>query len=705
MSRYDYDDGRSDYSSTRYYDDRHHTRDARDSRDSREPRYAEREIVTKSHTSSRDLVPRSREDSDLSVEEIRRDFPPPTYTRDVYREYVDDRSSRSGRDRGYDRDRAYDRYYDRGDGKKSHGYNDEERKRHRVLSNQEKIIAAVIGGALAVGGKEFYDRREAKSERHRVQRNALSSAALGAAGAFAAYQGADFYNKRAEKDDRKALVAHKGHGDYSDDESDEDPREKKGHKNFLESALAAAGLGGAVSALAGGSGHDERHSESRGYDSRSRAGSTSGNDQSKVINKVQKAAMASLIAGATEAFRVAKEPGSWKGEKAKRVLTVAAGAATVDAAQDGKHGKLGLAESVIGGLLGNRLVNGSRRDIEEDKRTGRSRSRSRARSAGSNGGSGVSGLAALATAGLGALGAKKFYDDHEDDRSRAGSSDRRRSRSRSVVDTARRGLAKLGIGNEPSDDDRDRDYSPRRTSGSSRKQRYRDSSADSYDDYHSDRRRRDRGYDGDESRDGSRDVRDDYDKRSSHRQRGISGQTKGGSYDSDTDLGSSSGDEKKARKMKGKQIITTGLAAVATVHAVHNVYQSMEKRRARQKAVREGRLSAEDAKKLKQKALLQDAASVGIAALGIKGAISEMQEVREVNHEMKEWREEKMRRHDRRILRQLKARSANNELNFGDDHGSGSASKQSSPPDDGPHYEDGNPYGVLPGPPVGDRYD
>ncbi|CAK7235958.1 hypothetical protein SBRCBS47491_009473 [Sporothrix bragantina] len=714
MSRYDYDDGRSDYSSTRYYDDRHHTRD----RDSREPRYADREVVTKSHTTSRDLVPRSREDSDLSVEEIRREFPPPTYTRDVYREYVDDRSSRYSRDRGYDRDRGHDRGYDRRE-KRSRDYNDEEKKRHRVLSNQEKIIAAVIGGALAVGGKELYDRREAKTEGHNIQRNALSSAALGAAGAFAAYQGADFYNKRAEKDDRKALVAHKGRDGYSDDESDEDPREKKGNKNFLESALAAAGLGGAVSALTGKSSHDDKHSDSRSHDSRSRAGSPSGG-KSKVANKVQKAAMASLIAGATEAFRVAKEPGSWKGEKAKRVLTVAAGAATVDAAQDEKHGKLGIAESVIGGLLGNRLVNGSRRNIEEDKRTGRSRSRSRARSDGGGGG-GVSGLAALATAGLGALGAKKFYDNHEEDRSRRrsadsrdGSPDRRRSRSRSVVDTARRGLARLGIGNEPEDSDRSRDTSPRRKSGSSRKQRYRDSSADSYDDYHSDRRRgdrdrdrdrsRDRGYDRDRDRDrdrgSTRGVRDDYDDRSSNRRRGGgSSRNKGGSSDSESDLGSSSGDEKKAKKMKGKQIITTGLAAVATIHAAHNVYQSMEKRRSRQKAVREGRLSAEEANKLKKKALLQDAASVGIAALGIKGAISEMKEVREVNHEMKEWREEKSRRHERRIERQLKARMANNNNNDGD------RSRRGSQFDDGPQYNDGNPYGALPAPPMGGRYD
>ncbi|RYP66303.1 hypothetical protein DL771_007885 [Monosporascus sp. 5C6A] len=49
-------------------------------------------------------------------------------------------------------------------------------------------------------------------------------------------------------------------------------------------------------------------------------------------SRTQKAAMAALVAGAVEAFRVSKEPGGWDltGEKSKRVLTAAAGAATFD---------------------------------------------------------------------------------------------------------------------------------------------------------------------------------------------------------------------------------------------------------------------------------------------------------------------------------------------------------------------------------------
>lgn len=495
-------------------------------RDDRDPRFYEpRDHVVQS---SRDLIPRPREDSDLSVEEIRREFPPPGYsTRDLRRA----RSAEPGYYDDYDDRRSYysrDRDYDRRS-RKGTSYSEEERKKKaRMLSKQEQIIAAVTGAALAIGGKELYDRREAKQEGTDVHRNLLASAALGAAGAFAGYQGTEFYNKHKEKEEKKAL-AHR-YGYYSDDE--ESAKEKKGHKNFLESALAAAGLGGAVKALTGKD--DKSDTRSRGGRSRSSSRSSSrsrsrGGKQDGA-NKIQKAAMASLIAGATEAFRISKQPGSWKGEKAKRVLTAATGAATVDAVQnpDKSGSKLGLAEAVIGGLLGNRVLNGSKKNIEMDERTGRSRSRSRARSKDGGGGSG---LAALATAGLGAFGAKKLMDNHERSRSRRrsdsrdsrdGSPDRRhRSRSRSVVDSARRHLARVGIGNGPDDDDHDRSRS---------RDRRRD--YDDYDDGGRSRRRR--------------DSYDDYDDDRSYRSR----PRRRGSVSSYDDLGDSDEDRKRSRKLR-----------------------------------------------------------------------------------------------------------------------------------------------------------
>ena len=671
MASYDpYDaPSRERSSSKRYYRE-----DRRDDRRDDSRYYESRETL---HVQpSRDLVPRYREDSDLSVEEIRRDFPPPGYSsRDLGRA----RSAEPGYYDSYDdrrsqRDRDYDDYDRKSRSKKSElAYYDEDKKKARMLSKQEQIIAAVTGAALAIGGKELYDRREANQHGSDVQRNILASAALGAAGALAGYQGTEFYNKHKGKEEKK-----RG-GYYSDEE--ETPKEKKSHKNFLESALAAAGLGGAVKALTGGKDDKSDARSRRDSRSRSRSRSTSRSrgkgdrdrdrdkdGKSDGANKIQKAAMASLIAGATEAFRISKQPGSWKGEKVKRIVTAAAGAATLDAAQDSdKAGsKLGLAEAVVGGLLGNRLVNGSKKNIEMDEKTGRSRSRSRARSKGDGGGNGgVSGLAALATAGLGAIGAKKIMDNRERSRSRHGgdsrdsrdgSPDRRhRSRSRSVVDSARRRLAKVGIGNGPDDDDRSR-----RSGGGGR----------------------------DRSRQGR------------------------GSASSD-DLGDSDDDRKRGNRLRGKQVITTGLAAVATIHAAHSVYQSMEKRHVRQKAVREGKISAEQADKMKHRAILQDAAAVGIAALGIKGAISEVKEANEMRHEMREWKLEKQERHEKRLQKQrLMANGFYDDGLVGVGGGGsrgGSTDRlgrrradswsSAAPPgadryDDGPHYVDGNPYGA-----------
>lgn len=79
---------------------------------------------------------------------------------------------------------------------------------------------------------------------------------------------------------------------------------------------------------------------------------------------------AALDAAAIEAIRVRKEPGPWTGRKGSRVLTAAMAAAAVGAAtdhgnvrEDGKGDKKGKIGSALGGLVINRLVNGSRRDL------------------------------------------------------------------------------------------------------------------------------------------------------------------------------------------------------------------------------------------------------------------------------------------------------------------------------------------------------
>ncbi len=126
---------------------------------------------------------------------------------------------------------------------------------------------------------------------------------------------------------------------------------------------------------------------------------------------------------------------------------------------------------------------------------------------------------------------------------------------------------------------------------------------------------------------------------------------KGGSNSSESssEVCSSSEDERRTKKMKGKEYITGALAAVATIHAAHSVYSSMEARDKRHKEVEEGKMTAEDARKKKNKARLQDAAAIGIAALGIKGAYSEWQEVQENRQELAEAQEERKKNHEKRM--------------------------------------------------------
>jgi hypothetical protein len=730
----------------------------RERRDDREPRYVETQetyvrapagqapLVPEPPYTSRttDLVRRPvREDSDLSVEEVRRDFPPPGGA------YVNRRSMARDDRYGPVRSRSAERSaygdYDSRDARsrKSETYlKTEVEPRRRSLSRNQKIIAAVGGAALAVGGKELWDRRQAGSDGRPISRNPLASAAVGAAGAFAGYEGAELYAKRFGKNGEvkeKTYSAHRGRdGELSEyySETEEQPKKSR-RKSIVEGALGLAGLGAAAKAIKGGDDRDKsrgRHGSPDSY----KSGKSRGRGKSQEgPAKFQQAAKAALLAGATEAFRVRKEPGGWGGAKGKRILTAAIGAGGIDAAADrdpDKKSKRHILEAVVGGLAGNRLINGSRNNVAEDDRRSRSRSRARSRSRG-GGDTGVgsgAGLAALATAGLGALAGKKLLDRSRSrgpDNRRRGSPDSYDSRSpsprrdkhkrnKSVSDYARKGLASLGLGGAAAaaDDDRRSDRhvreveettvhrrrrrSPRSDSDSDRRPRYSSGRGDVYGDpRHADSRSSNvgsrRGGESARARDGKKNRRVAEGKQSA----------------SSSDLGSSTDDEKRIKKMKGKQLITAGLATVATIHAAHNIYQSMEKRDARHKAVAEGEMSPEEARKLKAKATLQDAASVGIAALGIKGAISEIKEANEMRKETAELRVKKEERHKKRLERQKKSSSqpsSSSGSNGGRrrvayDHPSSPQAPAGTRYNYGPRYVDSNPYSAdtLPAPPVG----
>ena len=486
------------------------------------------------------------------------------------------------------------------------------------------------------------------------------NAAVGAAGAFAGWEGAQVYEKVKEKRDKKEVkytreIEYDRDGHVVDYEEDVRERPKTSRrKSIVETAMGLAGLGAGAKALSGrdnsrdrGRGRKDSYSDddrSRKHRSRSRSNEN--------MAKFQAAAKAALLAGATEAYRLRKEPGGWDGAKAKRILTAAGTAGAVGGAvsrgeDDGKS-KRHLMEAVIGGLAGTKAVHGSRKelDVDGDGRSIRDRSRSRSRfgrdrsrSRGGGGGASAIPIAALATGAMGLL-AKKA---HSRSRSRSRTGRRRRdssedsyrsrgkrSRSKSVTDFARKGIAALGLGGAAAaagrsrSRSRDREVIEKTTIRKERRRRddSRDRGYHSSDDEY-DRRR------GPRSRGMSRDRDSDYDDRRSTRDstRGSGGRNRrvaeGKQAVSDSDsLGSSSGDEKRIKKIKGRQFLTAGLATVATIHAAHGVYQSYEQRNARRKAVLEGEVTLQEARKMKAKARLQDAASIGIAALGVKGAVS-----------------------------------------------------------------------------------
>ncbi len=421
------------------------------------------------------------------------------------------------------------------------------------------------------------------------------------------------------------------------------------------------------------------------------------------------AAKAALTAGAAEAFRSRKEPGGWAGPKGRRVLTAAIGAGGIDGLlqsgnKDGKAGgTMQTIESVIGGLAGNRLINGKRGDESRSRSRSRGGRDRRDRDGGGGGGSG-GGLAGLAAGGLAAAAGKALmdrgkskdrgrdrrYSSDEDDRSGG-----RGKRSKSVTDYARQGMAALGMGGDKGGGGKD-DRGSRRGNG---------------DDYVP-RPRGGGGEGGD----------------------GIKSESEYGSQSSSEDDVSSSEEDRERKKMGHKQLITAGLASVATIHAGQSVYKSIEARQQRAKEVKKGEMSPEEARKRKNKAKLQDAASIGIAALGIKGAYSEWKEMKEQRDEAKEFDLRRAERHARREQRAIDAKKYGHLTGYGHDQYHASAPNlstagglpypQGAVPDGGtysatqsvyyegggyygnpagPHYTDGNPYhtGGVPPPPMG----
>jgi len=165
-------------------------------------------------------------------------------------------------------------------------------------------------------------------------------------------------------------------------------------------------------------------------------------------------------------------------------------------------------------------------------------------------------------------------------------------------------------------------------------------------------------------------------------------------------------EEKEHKKGTGKQLLTAGLATIATIHAGHSIWQSAEKHEQRVKELKKGEITKTEAKKQRNRGYLQDAASVGIAALGIKGAMSEWMEMKETREEIKE-EKEKMNRHKaKRAARRQKqlamakgyqqsgfSESMPNLHTSGNAYHGGGAPYSAAPASQ--YYADDNPYGAM----------
>jgi hypothetical protein len=486
----------------------------------------------------------------------------------------------------------------------------------------------------------------------------------------------------------------RGYDDY-DDEYDAPPRHKPQRRKSVVDNLKelgeTAGLGGVIAAVTGGRNRsrsrprrDDRRDD-RGYNSdrygdrddrrtrrySSSERSRSRDGKSKSSAKWEQAAKAAIVAGAVEAFRSRKDPGPWTGEKGQRIATAALGAAGIDSLVDkdpNKHGKRHVAESAIGGLVAARLANGARsqsrgRDgsrspdgVRSRSRSlfGRSRSRGRGRDGSGDREGGGNTLAKVAGGGAVLAAGKALYD-----RVRSKSRGARRDRSRSVS----------------SEDS----FVPSRSRGNRNRSSSRSRSMDQYS----------------EARGGANNDR--RIATAAGAGAGALSQRERRNEDDGSDSESSTDMEQKRKKLRGKELLTAGLATVATIHAAHGVYSSMVASEKRRKLVGEGEMSPEEARKRKSKNMLQDAAAVGIAALGIKSAFSEWKEMTEQRKNVKELETRRRKRRKARERREEEARqNAIGGVGQMANPYAYPAAANAYPPT---MYADANPYGAVPYPP------
>ncbi|KAI2812013.1 hypothetical protein CBS115989_10874 [Aspergillus niger] len=408
------------------------------------------------------------------------------------------------------------------------------------------------------------------------------------------YDDSDYYRRSHRRSRRHDDRRDRPRYSRSPSDSRSPPRRRR--KSISEQALGALGLGSLASSGSHHREHDRGRSHTRDRKSYSYSPSPtrdrSRHRREKSEQRIAQAVRAALAAGAIEAFRVRKDPGEWTGEKGKRILTAAITAGGTDGLVD-RDPKKHSKRHVVESTLAGLAAN---HFINGSRSRSRSRGRGRSQSQG--------GLKNLVATGALAAAGKEAYD-------RFRSKSRPRSRSRG---------------------------------------RGRSSSRDSYDD----RRPRKR----------SKSVTDyinqgmealSLGQKDSRDRRAHGGRSSRRDVYSDDELSKITDEEHQRKKLTRKTLVKSGLAAVATIHAAHSLHESMEKHKKRAEMVREGELSPEEARRLRIKGQLGDVASVGLAALGIKGAIGEwkhVEEARRERHEFAKSCDERRERRHRRVQSQ-----------------------------------------------------
>jgi hypothetical protein len=129
------------------------------------------------------------------------------------------------------------------------------------------------------------------------------------------------------------------------------------------------------------------------------------------------------------------------------------------------------------------------------------------------------------------------------------------------------------------------------------------------------------------------------------------------SSESDSDLGSSTDEEGTRKELRKGALWATGFATLATVHTVHNISNKMKKHKTHDRKLRQGKISLEEVDKERVKHYLEDAASIGLSALAIKGAISEWQEAANSVRETRSFHHKSKQRAKQRAERRARSHS------------------------------------------------